>query len=68
MALDLPLSVRVDEWRRKATEGTITPEEMRECIAAIRQGRVSAATTSAKSRAAKAPVDLAALDDEINNL
>jgi hypothetical protein len=68
MSLDLPLSVRVEEWRRKAAEGSITPEEMRECIAAIRNGRVSASVASAKSRSAKAPVDMAALDDEIDNL
>lgn len=66
--LDVPLSVKLEEWRQKAAAGTITTEEMRTCIQAIRQGRVAAAAVSAKSRAAKAPVDLSSLDDEIANL
>ena len=68
MTLDVPLSVKLEEWRQKAAAGTITTEEMRECIQAIRQGRVSAATVSAKSRAAKAPIAVGDLEDEIDNL
>ena len=66
--LDVPLSVKLEEWRQKAAAGTITTEEMRACIQAIRQGRVAAAATSAKSRASKALPDLSTLEDEINNL
>lgn len=66
--LDIPLSVRVEEWKRKVLEGTITTEEMRECILALRAGRMGAAATSARSRASKAPVDIAGMENELDNL
>jgi hypothetical protein len=66
--LNVPLSVKIEEWRKKAAEGTLTTAEMQECIAAIRQGRVSASVRSASSRAAKAPVNVDDLLGEINNL
>jgi hypothetical protein len=68
MTLTVPLSVKIEEWRRKAAEGSLTTDEMRECIAAIRQGRVSASVRSATSRAAKAPVNVDDLLGEINKL
>lgn len=66
--LDVPLSVKIEEWRRKAADNTITVEEMRECIAAIRAGRASAAQRSATARAKKAPVDVTSLESELDNL
>lgn len=42
-------------WRQKVADGTITTDEMREAIAAIRKERVGASETSAKSRAKAAP-------------
>lgn len=68
MTLNVPLSVKIEEWRKKAAEGTLTTAEMRKCIAAIRQGRISASVKSATSRAAKAPVDLTALENEIDSI
>jgi hypothetical protein len=59
-------------WRQKAADGTITLEEMRQAIAAIRAERVGASTKSDTSRASKAtakakaaPVDSDALLDEL---
>ncbi len=66
--LDVPLSVKIEEWRAKAIAGTIATEEMRECIMAIRQGRISASATSAKARAARAPVAVGDLENEIDAL
>lgn len=68
MALDTPLSVKVGEWRRISLERKLSVEEMRQVFHELRSGRLAAAATSAKSRAAKAPVDIAGLQDEIDNL
>ncbi len=68
MTLDVPLSVKMDEWRRLAAERPLSIEECREIIAALRSGRATASAVSAKSRAAKAPVDISGLEDEIANL
>jgi len=51
-------------WRQKAAEGTLTTEEMKQAIAAIRAERTGAAGSSAVSKerkavatAKKAPID-----------
>jgi hypothetical protein len=41
-------------WRQKSLDGTITLDEMRQAIAAIRKERVQASEKSAVSRASKA--------------
>lgn len=48
------IAEKVQEWRRKCQDGTITLEEMREAISAIRRERVNAQETSTKSKARKA--------------
>lgn len=53
----LDLQMKVEEWRRKAREGTLTIEETREAIKVLRAGRslIAAATGGSKTnRAAKA--------------
>jgi len=50
----LDLSAKIQLWRQKAREGTLSQAEMREAIEYLRQGRVQAAATSAKSRSSKA--------------
>lgn len=59
-------------WRQKVLDNTITTEEMRQAIAAIRQERVGASTKSAASRERKttakakaAPIDSEALLGEL---
>jgi len=50
------LSAKVQLWRQKAREGTLTQDEMREAIATLRAERTGAAATSEKSREKKAGV------------
>jgi predicted HTH domain antitoxin len=38
---DLPLAAQVDLWRQKVLAGTITNEELRAAIEALRAGRMS---------------------------
>lgn len=60
------LQLRIAEWRRKALEGTITLDEMKEAIVVMRESRTSAAVAVKKSAASrKAPVNT---DDLLNQL
>jgi len=59
-------------WRQKSRDGTITLDEMREAIAAIRKERVGAGEVSAVSKERKAvakakaaPIDSQALLGEL---
>lgn len=47
----LPLSAQVEIWREKIAAGTLTIEEARQAIEALRAGRVTAAPTRGKSAA-----------------
>lgn len=62
------LSAKIAVWRQKARDNTLTREEQREVIIALREGRVTASAVSAKSRAKKAPIDVAALEKELEGL
>ena len=62
-------------WRMKSKEGTMTIDDYRAAIAAIRKERVGASEVSATSRVKKAataakkvPVDGNSLLDELGNL
>jgi len=68
--LDPQLLQKMQEYRRKAADGTISLEEMREAIVLMRQGRVAAVATAAssKSRAAKPTVSAEALLSELEGL
>ena len=48
------INEKIQLWRAKCADGTITLPEMREAIAAIRKERVNAQETSSKSKAKKA--------------
>jgi hypothetical protein len=65
-------SARIQQLRAKALTGTLTLEETKEGIALLRQGRVQAAETSAKSRATKSakntPVNSDDLLDQLGGL
>lgn len=41
-------------WRQKIADGTMTREEQREAIQALRQDRIRASATSAKAKTRKA--------------
>lgn len=56
----MDISAKVQIWREKAKAGTLSHEEMKEAIQALRAGRASASVTSSAartSRAKKAPVN-----------
>ena len=63
------LQTKILLWRAKGADGTLTPEDMREALAALREGRqaAAAATKVAKSSTAKpkAVVDALALEREM---
>jgi hypothetical protein len=70
MAQSPELQTKIQLWRQKSLDGTLTREEMKEAIEALREGRMQAAVTSAasKSRAKKAPVNSEDLLGELDLL
>ena len=54
MAQSPEIQAKIQLWRQKAREGTLTQDEMREAIAALRQDRTSAAGVSAVAKERKA--------------
>lgn len=56
----------VQIWRQKARDGTITVEEMRDAINAIRKDRIGASAVSAasKTRTATAKAKAAPIDSD----
>lgn len=54
MAMSPEMQAQIQLWRQKAREGTLTQDEMRQAIAALRADRVGAAGVSEKSREKKA--------------
>lgn len=65
------LQSKIAHWRVKAVNGTMTPDDMREAITALRADRVGAAIASTTSKAGKvkaAAPDAGSLLDELENL
>jgi hypothetical protein len=65
------LQSKIAHWRVKAVNGSMTPDDMREAIAALRADRVGAAVASATSKAGKVkapPPDASSLLDELEGL
>jgi hypothetical protein len=62
------LQSKIAIWRSKCLDCTITEAEMIEAIAALRQGRVSAAYASEGSRAKKAKAMIPSADDLLDEL
>ena len=70
------INSNIQLWRMKAADGTLTKEEMREAIAAIRASRIGADAVSAKSKEKKATaatkkatiVDTGSLLNELDGL
>ncbi len=58
MATSPELQAKIELWRAKGLEGTLTPEDMKEAITALRESRISACFASAGARAkvAKNPI------------
>jgi hypothetical protein len=55
-------------WRDHAAAGTITIDEMKEAIIALREGRISASIASDKSRAKKAVKAIPSADDLLKEI
>lgn len=43
MSLEIPSSAQIEIYRQKARDGTITTDELKQAIAFIREGRITAA-------------------------
>lgn len=57
------LQSKIALWRQKAVQGTLTQDEMKEAILALRQDRVGAATASAAAKRSKAKAEIPDADD-----
>jgi hypothetical protein len=67
--MELTVQQKVDLWRQKVINGTITDEELHDAIKTLRADREAAAIRGAEKRAAKGPVKTAdEMLDELENL
>lgn len=55
-------------WRKKATDGTLTVDDMRQAIIAIRGDRKGAAVASEQSRRKKAKGEVKSADELLKEL
>lgn len=62
------LVAKIAIWRAKAADGTITLDEMREAVAAMREGRLAAANASDQARRKRAKAAVRSADDLLNEL
>lgn len=66
------LQSQISMWRMKAVAGTLTPEEMKAAIIALREGRRSASETAPKAKKAsgggKSRAPARSADDMLNEL
>lgn len=64
------LNAKIALWRQQAIDGTLTQEDLREAIAALRGDRKGAAIASEKSKTKKAAASKPApsADDLLNEL
>jgi hypothetical protein len=70
MTLPVPpeLQSKITLWRQRASEGTITLDEMREAILALRGGRKAALEASESSGSKKAKKPARNVDDMLAEL
>ncbi len=68
MALSPEMTQQIQEWRQKAREGTLTTDECKQALLALRADRTNAQVTSSKSKAKKAPVNADDLLSELEGL
>lgn len=68
MSLSPELQTKFDIWRRKAADNTITIEELREAIIALRGSRRSAAEAPTKSRSSSSRSPARSADDLLGDL
>jgi hypothetical protein len=65
-------SMRIQQYRQKVNDGTITKEELKEALMLLRKGREGAHATSTASRtrkaASKQPINSDSLLDELGGM
>ena len=66
MSPELQASISI--WRQKAANGTLTQDEMKKAILALRADRVGAQIASDKSRRAKAKVEIPSAQSLLDEL
>lgn len=62
------LSSKIQTWRARCVDGTITKPELAEAIRALRSDRVGAAIASDKSRRAKAKAEIPDANDLLTEM
>ena len=62
------LQSKITTWRLRAAEGTLELSEMKEAVALLRQGRLTAANASAASKRKKAIAEIPHADDMLSEL
>lgn len=62
------LLAKIAVWRQKASEDTLSLDDYKEAICALRNGRVSASIASDTSRAKAAKVAIPSADDLLGEL
>lgn len=65
MTIEVPLSAEVEIMRQKCRDDTATPEELRELLAKLRAGRISAASAPVRSRVKAVAVNTQTLLDDL---
>lgn len=66
--ISLELQQKIATWRMKASEGTLTLEEMREAVLVLRADRVNAQNASAASKRKKAIVEIPSAANMLSDL
>ena len=64
----MDLTSKIALWRSKAADGTITLEEMKDAILALRQDRRAAAVSSATAKRAAAKATIPNAEDLLKEL
>lgn len=62
------MQAKIALWRQKAIEGTLTLEEQKEAIIALRADRRNAAVSSEASRRKKAKAEIKSADEMLDEL
>ena len=62
------MNAKIQLWRQKAREGTLTQDEMKEAITALRKDRLTIGAAKGKSSAKKAPINSNDLLAELDSL
>jgi hypothetical protein len=64
----LELQAKISVWRQRSREGTLTQDEMKEAILALRAGRVAAMQASSTAKRKRAIAAIPSADDMLSEL